>query len=101
MHFIASTFFGTLFVSIICSGADFALFWCNLHQNLKTDAITAPSNGAIWNKFSEQHEHQSIKKHHIQSLISTFLQIRCRFNAHFSWVIDYKSRKGQKLYFVF
>ena len=29
---------------------------------LKIDAETAPPNGAIWDEFSEQHYHQSIKK---------------------------------------
>ena len=26
------------------------------------DAVTAPSNGAIWDELSEQHQHQSLKK---------------------------------------
>ena len=29
------------------------------------DAGTAPSKSAKWEEFSEQHQHQSIKKHHI------------------------------------
>ena len=52
VHFSASTF-GTLFASIYCSGADYALFWCYLGQ--KIDEETTLSNGAIWDKFGEQH----------------------------------------------
>ena len=36
----------------------------------KNYAGTAPSKGAIWDKFSEQHYHQIIKKHHKQCPIS-------------------------------
>ena len=28
----------------------------------KNDAVTAPSNGTIWDKFNVQHYHQSIKE---------------------------------------
>ena len=56
---------GTLFAPIVCSCADKELFWCEL---------------------SEQHPHQSIKKHIQCPIIVFFVQIRCRFNAHFSWV---------------
>ena len=41
---------------------------------------SAPSEGAIWNEFNEQHQHQSMNKYHISCPINTFLvQIRCRF----------------------
>ena len=41
----------------------------------------------LWDEFSEQHQHQSIKNTKIP--IDTFLvQIRCRFHAHFIWVIN-------------
>ena len=33
-----------------------------MHQNLNIYAGTAPSEGAIWERFSEQHQHQNIKK---------------------------------------
>ena len=47
-------------------------------------AQTAPFNCAIWDKFSDQHWHQSTKKHYIECSISTFLnankvQIKCIF----------------------
>ena len=38
----------------------------------RIDDGTAPSKYAIWDEFNEQHQHQSIKKHHIYCLISTF-----------------------------
>ena len=43
-------------------------------------AETAPSNGAIWDKFSGQHQHQSTKKHHIYCPI---VLIVSNNNAHF------------------
>ena len=53
--------FGTIFASIC---VDYALFWCylgqifiqsgaNLASKLKKEAGIAPSNGAIWDEFSE------------------------------------------------
>ena len=63
-------FFGTLFASIFFSSADFAFFGAKFalyimlinDQNFKTFyAETAPSNDAIWDEFSEQHKHESIK----------------------------------------
>ena len=88
--------FGTSFASIL----DYALFWRYLGQIfiksgaylalkiLKIGAKTSPSNGAIWDEFSEQRYHQIIKKHQFYSSISTFsMQIRCKFNAQFGWVI--------------
>jgi hypothetical protein len=57
----------------MCSIIDFAVFWCylgqicikfgsNLASKLKIYSVTTPSNDAIWDKFSEQHQHQRIKK---------------------------------------
>ena len=37
--------------------------WCKFSIMMKkNDAGTAHYKGAIWDKFSEQHQHQSIKK---------------------------------------
>ena len=36
-------------------------------------AGTKPSEVTNWDKFSEQHQHQRIKKHHVQCKISTFI----------------------------
>ena len=44
--------FGTLFASIFCSSADYALFWWYLGQDC-IDTETAPSNFAIYDEFSE------------------------------------------------
>ena len=41
-------------------------------QNKKIGAEIAPSNGAFWDKFSEQRQHQCIRKHQFQSSISNF-----------------------------
>ena len=35
---------------------------CTVGQIKKKYAATATSNGAIWDEFSELHEHQSVKK---------------------------------------
>ena len=40
---------------------------------IKQTAEITPSNGSIWDEFSEQRQHQSIKKYQFQSSISTFL----------------------------
>ena len=68
----------------------FAAIWVKLELNLvrfiKNYGKTAPSYCAIWDEFSEQHQHQSIKKSPIKCSISTFLMLRkCRFNAHSRW----------------
>ena len=56
---------------------------------------TAPPNVAIWDKFSEQHQHQSNKKHHIQCPMGQFalfwVKIRYKFNAYFGWVLTLSS----------
>ena len=60
-HFSASTFtepYLHQFFTVM-------LFGTNLHHNLKIYAKTAPSKSVIWDEFSEQHQHQSIKKYHI------------------------------------
>ena len=52
------------------------------------DTETAPSKGAIWDEFSEQHQHCSINKHHGHCLISTFLVLKmCIPNVHFSCIL--------------
>ena len=87
MHFSASTFIlisSTLFAPILCIGI-FECRKCYLAQIciiiLKIGTGSAPSNGAIWNEFSE---------HHIQCAICTFLlQIKCRYNANFGWAAPY------------
>ena len=49
-------------------------------------------NRTILGEFGEQHQHQRIKKStifNIQSPIFTLLvQIRCKFNSHFDWIVD-------------
>ena len=51
------------------------------------DAVTAPSNDAIWDEINEQHQHQSIKKAPYLMPNNHFLvQMNCRFNVHFNWV---------------
>ena len=55
-------------------------------------AKTSPSKGAIWDEFSEQHQHQSIQK--IPFLMPNFLvQIRCRFHEHFCRTNQLKQTK--------
>ena len=56
MHFSANTFLAP-FCIIFCSGADYALF-CAIWE---IASGTAPSGGAIWDEFSKQLKHQSIK----------------------------------------
>ena len=73
--------FSTLFAPIFGCDAEkknkFVLFVAQIIIR-KVDAGTAPSNGAIWDEFSEKHQHQSP--------ISTFrVQIRYRIYADFSW----------------
>ena len=59
-------------------------------QHFKNYAGIAPFNSAIWDEVSSQTQHQSIKRHHNECPICTFLvQIRCRYNAHFSWVYSF------------
>ena len=58
--------YGTLLATIFSGGSE-----------------NTPSNFAIWDKFNEQNQSQSIKKHHIKNFL---VQISYRFNAHFSWV---------------
>ena len=42
----------------------FSLYLGKLSIKIKKDyAETTPYNGAIWDEFSEQHKHQSIKSH--------------------------------------
>ena len=54
---------------------------------INNDARTASSNGANRDKFSEQHQYQSIKKRTIHNAkLGLFW---CRFNANFSWVNNY------------
>ena len=60
LNMCAFYLFDTLFASIFCSSADYALFWCYLHNNLASTptnvyAETAPSNGAFWAEFSKHH----------------------------------------------
>ena len=46
------------------------------------------SNCAIWDEFNEQHHYQSVNKEpYSMPNIHFLMQIRCRFNAHFSWII--------------
>ena len=55
-----------LFALIFWKGADDAI--CvkfALNQNLKTYKEIATFNGAILDESSDQHQHQSIKKHHM------------------------------------
>ena len=54
----------------------------------KIDVEPAPSIGAIWDEFSEEHQHQCTQKHYILCPIGTFLcKLRCRLNSntHFNW----------------
>ena len=66
------------FPYLICtwSGREIAHFWCYLgkfalllvqilHHDFNIDARIAPYNIAIYNEFSETHQHQRIKKHPI------------------------------------
>ena len=60
------------------------------YQNFLIYAETAAFNGAIWDEFSEQNLHQSIKKSTLSNArLALFLMlIRCRFNAHLFWVAN-------------
>ena len=53
-------------------------------QNSKISAETAPCT-AIWDEFSEQHQHQNTKKKHYS--MPNLQIIWCKCNAHFGWVI--------------
>ena len=56
--------------------------WC---QFKIFEAGTVSSNGAIWEEFHEQDQHQSIKKaSYLMPNQHFFIQISCRFYAHFS-----------------
>ena len=59
LHLICITFF---------SDGDYALFLCYLGQ---IDAESAPSNGAIWNKFNEQ----QAPKHQKSTIFRTMLAL--------------------------
>ena len=92
MHFSCQHIYITLFTQIypvvVQKMQHFVLFRINLHYIMikLINAGTSTSNGAIWDKFSEEHKHKSNKNSFIQCLISTILvQIRCRFITHFSW----------------
>ena len=55
---------------------------------LKNGVRTAPSNDIIWTKFSGQHQHQSTKKApYSKPNLHFFGAKRCKYNAHFRWVI--------------
>jgi hypothetical protein len=51
-------------------------------------AESSPFNGAIWDKLSELHQHQSTKKRNIfNAQFTLFLvQIRRKYDAYFGWV---------------
>ena len=55
--------------------------WCKFIIIVeKIDAGSAPSKGAIWDKFSEQHQHQSITNVTYLMPSSTILvHLRCTF----------------------
>ena len=60
------------------------------NQNQKKAAEIAPSNGDIWDEFSEQRQHQSINKSiSYKARLAFFMHIRCKFNAQFGWDITY------------
>ena len=51
-----------------------------LYQNLKTNAETAPSNGANWDESIEQIGTKALKKHLNQNFL-----MQIKFIAHFGW----------------
>ena len=57
-------------------------------QNKKNTSEIASSNGAIWDEFSEQHYHLSIKIR-IRAQLALFNAKRCKFNAQFGWEMIY------------
>ena len=84
---VSTPFWYLKFTSIFCSDADYAFLCCCLKQILRIDTEKASSKDAIWDELSLP-KHQ--KKHHNKYRISTFyMQIRCRFSAHLSWVGPY------------
>ena len=49
---------------------------------LKIGSETTTSNGAVWDEFSEQHQHQK----NICYTLFALVQKRCKSNANFGWV---------------
>ena len=113
--------FVTLFASIYCRCTKFALNWCYLRKfALKLvlfEKICIKFGAYFASKFKEimQKQHllmvlfgtnlvssigtKASKKHHIQYPMKIILmQIRCRFNTHFSWDIDYTDKLSLQLY---
>ena len=76
--------FVTLFASIFCSVADYALFQCYLGQICITFGDNLASK---FFKFTQkQHLLMVLFGTNLVRNISTFLmQMRCRFNTHFNW----------------
>ena len=107
MHFSASTFmvpylhqYYAVLPKMHFFGAiwgKFALYYWKFSIIIKkVNAETTHSKASILLEFSEQHQHQSIKKHQIECPISNFLvKIRCRFNTHFIWDLVC-CKKGRK-----
>ena len=60
------------------------LFETNLYNIEKIGTVTASSNNAILDEFSEQHLHQSTKK--ISILNAQFAPLWWKFNAFLDWV---------------
>ena len=82
--------FGTLFASIFCSGSDYAFIWCYLKQLLQKQHLV--NLLVLFRKNLVSNISTKAQKTPYLSSISMFsMQIRSRFNAHFSW--------GQGIYF--
>ena len=68
MHFNASSLFGAILANFcILFGAILEIFCIIFSANLASQLTkkydgTALSDGAIWDEFSEQYQHRSIKK---------------------------------------
>ena len=74
-----------LIAQIFCSGSEYGFFG-DIWDKFALDLVQIYHLNFIKLCRNEQHQHQSIKKHHIQCPIIFFVQISSRFNAHFSWV---------------
>ena len=55
---------------------------------LKNNAGTAPFVGAILDEFSEQHQHKSIKRHHIYSVDLNEIQKKIYFVINSNWITN-------------
>ena len=83
--FLCQHLYDTSFAQIFCSGAEY-FHYIRYKFSIITATKTAPSYGAIWDKFSDQQQHQSIKKAPFLMPYYYFFGVKkVQFHANFGW----------------